>query len=231
MTDRSSFDAWRVLRIVSEFVNGFETMTDIGPSVSIFGSSQTKPGHPYYELATKVAEKIAEKGFAILTGGGPGIMEAANIGAQRAKGKSCGLVINLPSEVENQHIDPAYRLFFNYFFVRKVMFVRYAVAFIVLPGGYGTLDELFEAVTLIQTQKIRPFPIFLMGKEYWKGLVDWLRDVVVEKEKNLSAEHFAYITVTDDLDEVVNTIEKFSAAQGPIPSFELDKAVGHPGTT
>lgn len=220
------FDAWRVFRILSEFVNGFETMTDIGPSVSIFGSARVSKDHPYYQLGVDVARKIAEKGFAIITGGGPGIMEAANKGAQEAQGKSCGLSVNLPHEAENPHIDPKYRLYFRYFFVRKVMFIRYAMAFVVLPGGFGTLDELFEALTLIQTEKIRPFPIFVMGKSYWEGLFNWFKDTVI-KEKNLSPENFDLVTLTDDPDEVADKIEKhYRMIKPPAPTFDLEKTEG-----
>lgn len=151
-------DAWRVFRIISEFVDGFETMTNIGPSVSIFGSARLQPASPYYNMAIDVAQHISQRGFAVITGGGPGLMEAANRGAQAANGRSCGLAIDLPFEVEpNRYIDPKYRLQFRYFFVRKVMFIRYAQGYVFLPGGFGTMDELFEALTLIQTKKIHPF--------------------------------------------------------------------------
>lgn len=217
----SNLDAWRVFRIISEFVEGFETMTDIGPSVSFFGSARVQPDHPYYKLGTEVAKKIAKKGFAIITGGGPGIMEAANQGAQEAKGRSCGINIDLPFEAEsNPHIDSKYRLHFRYFFVRKVMFVRYAQAFVFLPGGFGTLDELFEALTLIQTKKIKVFPIFLMGSTYWKGLIDWMKGTIL-KEGNLSPEDFDLITITDDPDEVANAIEAHFKASDRAPTFDL----------
>lgn len=216
------FDAWRIFRILAEFVEGFETMTDIGPSVSIFGSARTQSDHPYYRLATEVAEKIAGKGFAIITGGGPGVMEAANLGAQKAKGRSCGININLPFEdSSNPYIDRKYLLNFHYFFVRKVMFIRYAQAYVFLPGGFGTLDELFEALNLIQTKRIRPFPIFLMGTSYWEGLIGWLKNTVLLKEKNLKEEDFALFKVTDNIDEVVNTIEAHFQTFGPSPTFDL----------
>ncbi len=202
-----SFDAWRVFRILAEFVDGFETMTSIGPSVSLFGSAQIKENDPYYNIASKLASKIAQKGFAIITGGGPGIMEAANEGAKMGGGPSCGLTIDLPyEEAPNPFIDNKYLLKFRYFFVRKVMFVRYAQAFVVLPGGFGTLDELFEALTLIRTQKIKPFPIYLVGKKYWSGLLDWLRDCVAA-HRNIAVEDLDLLTVTDDLDEIANGIE------------------------
>lgn len=216
------FDAWRVFRIISEFVDGFETMTDIGPSVSIFGSARVGVEHPYYQLGKQVAKKIAEKGFAIITGGGPGIMEAANHGAQDGHGKSCGINVNLPFETEsNMYIDPKYRLNFRYFFVRKVMFIRYAQAFVFLPGGFGTLDELFEALTLIQTNKIRKFPIFLIGVKYWEGLLGWLKEKALN-EQLLKNEDFDLVKITDDPDEVANLIEKHYKATGQTPTYDLE---------
>lgn len=203
-----SFDSWRIFRIISEFVDGFETMTFLGPSVAIFGSSNQNPiDTKYYELAERIAEKVTAKGFGIITGGGPGIMECANKGAQKSGGKSCGLCINIPSESRpNPYIDARYELNFRYFFIRKVMFVRYAQAFIVLPGGYGTLDELFEALTLIQTKKIKPFPIYLVGKEYWKGLIDWLKNTLVA-HRNIKASDLELFKICDDPDEIANGIE------------------------
>lgn len=201
-------DAWRVFRIISEFVDGFETMTNIGPSVSIFGSARLQPTNPYYNLAIDVAQHIAQRGFAVITGGGPGLMEAANRGAQAANGRSCGLAIDLPFEVEpNRYIDPKYRLQFRYFFVRKVMFIRYAQGYIFLPGGFGTMDELFEALTLIQTRKIHPFPIYLMGKEYWAGLLDWIKGKVLIDDC-IVAEDLNLLQITDDPEEVANGIER-----------------------
>lgn len=223
MHARLNYDSWRVFRILSEFVHGFEVMTDIGPSVSIFGSARVGSDHPYYALGVEVARRIALKGFGIITGGGPGIMEAANRGAQQAKGKSCGLLIHLPMEKEgNRYIDPDLRLVFRYFFVRKVMFVRYAQAFVALPGGYGTLDELFEALTLIQTEKIQPFPIILMGKSYWKGLIDWLKGTLLAGNY-LSPSDFERIVITDDIDEVIGVIEKHFQETGPQPTYDLAK--------
>ncbi len=201
-------DSWRVFRIVSEFVEGFETLTKLGPSVSIFGSARLKPSHHYYELAVEVAQRIAQHGFAVITGGGLGLMEAANKGAQMADGRSCGLAIDLPFEVEpNHYIDPKYRLEFRYFFVRKVMFIRYAQGYVFLPGGLGTMDELFEALTLIQTKKIRPFPIYLVGKNYWSGLIDWIKETVLAEEC-ISPEDLNLIQITDDPEEVANGIER-----------------------
>ena len=201
-------DAWRVFRIISEFVEGFESMTTIGPSVSIFGSARLKPTSSYYNLAIDVAQHISQRGFAIITGGGPGIMEAANRGAQSVDGPSCGLAVDLPFEAEpNRYIDPRYRLKFRYFFVRKVMFIRYAQGYVFLPGGFGTLDELFEALTLIQTKKIHSFPIYLMGASYWEGMLDWIKGTMMS-ENCVSPEDLNLIQITDDPEVVANGIER-----------------------
>lgn len=201
-------DSWRVFRIISEFVEGFETMTNLGPSVSIFGSARLSPDSPYYHLAVETAEHISKKGFAIITGGGPGIMEAANKGAQAASGPSCGLSIALPTEsCANSFIDSKYDLHFRYFFIRKVMFIRYAQGYVFLPGGFGTLDELFEALTLIQTKKIHYFPIYLMGKAYWTGIIEWLVNTALEKNC-ISQEDLKLIQITDNPEEVANGIER-----------------------
>ncbi len=207
--DPFTADSWRVFRIIAEFVDGFETMTHIGPSVSIFGSARLKPASIYYNLAIDIAQTLTKRGFAIITGGGPGIMEAANKGAQAAKGKSCGLAIDLPlEEAVNAFVDPKFNLHFRYFFVRKVMFIRYAQGYVFLPGGYGTCDELFEALTLIQTHKIHPFPIYLMGKEYWSGLMEWMEKTLLEANGCISPEDLKLIQVTDDPEEVANGIER-----------------------
>jgi uncharacterized protein (TIGR00730 family) len=214
-----SHDAWRVFRIISEFVDGFETMTDLGPSVSIFGSARLSIDSPYYQLAVNVAHHITLKGFAIITGGGPGIMEAANKGAQQAKGPSCGLVVNFPFESEpNPYIDPKYHLNFRYFFVRKVMFIRYAQGYVFLPGGYGTLDELFEALTLIQTRKITTFPIYLMGKNYWLEMLKWIEGTML-KEGCISKEDLELFQVTDDPEEVANGIERHYQRHRAVKNF------------
>ncbi|MCB1111459.1 MAG: TIGR00730 family Rossman fold protein [Chlamydiales bacterium] len=203
-----AIDSWKVFRIISEFVDGFETMTALGPSVSIFGSARLHEGSPEYELGKEVARCIAEKGFAVITGGGPGIMEAANKGAQQVKGSSCGLSVDLPFEDEpNAFIDPRYRLRFRYFFVRKVMFIRYAQGYVFLPGGFGTLDELFEALTLIQTKKIESFPIYLMGSSYWEGLIDWIKKTALE-HGCISEDDLHLITITDDPCKVAEGIER-----------------------
>ena len=194
---------------MAEFVDGFETMYSLGPSVAIFGSTNPDPISPkYYELAEKISQKIVEKNFGIITGGGPGIMQCANKGAQKGGGKSCGLCINLPNESKpNPYIDQQFELNFRYFFVRKVMFVRYAQAFVVLPGGFGTLDELFESLTLIQTEKIKFFPVYLVGKDYWKGMLDWLKNTVLA-HGNIKSEDLDLIRLSDDPDEIANGIEK-----------------------
>jgi len=202
-----AIDSWRIFRIISEFVDGFETMTALGPSVSIFGSAKLPPASPYYNMAIDVSEHIAKKGFAIITGGGPGLMEAANKGAQSVGGNSCGLSADLPFEPEaNAFIDRRYKLKFRYFFIRKVMFIRYAQGFVFLPGGFGTLDELFEALTLIQTEKINRFPIYLMGKTYWSGMIDWLKETVLSNGC-ISPKDLNLFKITDDPEEVAIGID------------------------
>ncbi len=200
----SSEDTWRMFRIMAEFVEGFETLGGVGPAVSFFGSARVKPEDPIYKQTQYLAKRCAEEGFGVITGGGPGVMEAANRGAQEGGGQSVGLNIELPFE---QHPNPyaKVQLGFRYFFVRKVMFVKYALAFIILPGGYGTLDEFFEAITLIQTKKIRPFPVFLVNSSYWRGLLSWLRDTMLE-HKMIDGEDLAIFHVRDDLDEVVREL-------------------------
>ncbi len=202
--------SWRIMKITSEFVQGFEKMNKIGPCVSIFGSARTKPDHKYYQLADDVAQRLVKEGFGVITGGGPGIMEGANKGAKAAGGASVGLNIDLPFEqAGNPYIDHDKLLNFNYFFVRKVMFVKYAMAFIFLPGGYGTLDELFEAVTLIQTLKIEKVPVILLGSEFWEGLLVWIKQVLLEQEGNISPKDLDLLEVTDSLDEMMQIISDF----------------------
>lgn len=194
-------DPWRVMRIQSEFVEGFDTLADLGPAIGVFGSARTRSDHPYYELGVEVGAKLVQAGFAVITGGGPGAMEAANKGALQAAGVSVGLGIELPFETGlNRWVDVGIN--FRYFFVRKTMFVKYAQGFVVLPGGLGTFDELFEALTLRQTGKITSFPVVLLGTSYWSGLVDWLREVAVA-EGTISANDLDLIVVTDDVDEAV----------------------------
>jgi uncharacterized protein (TIGR00730 family) len=205
---------------MAEFVDGFETMTSLGPAVAVFGSTNQNPINPkYYDLTVEIAKKISQKGFGIITGGGPGIMERANKGAQDVGGRSCGLCINLPNEAKpNPYIDSKYQLNFRYFFVRKVMFICYAQAFVVMPGGFGTLDELFEALTLIQTEKIKFFPVYLVGKEYWGGLLDWIRNTVLANN-NIKQVDFDLIHVTDDPDEIANGIEKYYRKTKSLENF------------
>lgn len=181
-------DSWAIFKIMGEFVDGFEKMSRIGPCVSIFGSARTKPDHKYYKLAESIARSIVEAGYGVITGGGPGIMEAGNKGAHLAGGTSVGLNIELPFEQhDNPFIDSDKSLDFDYFFVRKVMFVKYSQGFVVMPGGFGTLDEIFEAITLIQTNKIEKFPIIMVGTDFWKGMIDWIKSTVLEKFENVSA--------------------------------------------
>lgn len=205
-----SSDSWNIFKVMSEFVEGYETLAKIGPCVSIFGSARTKPGTKYYEMGVDIGKKLAEAGLGVITGGGPGIMEAGNKGAFDQKGASVGLNIDLPFEQEaNPFIDPDKLINFRFFFVRKVMFMKYAQGFIVLPGGFGTLDELFEALTLVQTQKTAQFPIILVGKEFWAGMLDWIVKVMLEQEKNISPEDMYLFKVVDTADEAVNEIFEF----------------------
>jgi len=205
--DFTKEDPWRVFRIMAEFVEGIEDLSKIGPAVTFFGSARLKPSNKYYKLADEAAYRLAKEGYAIMTGGGPGIMEAANKGAMRAKGESIGLNIFLPLEQKpNRFIKTL--LDFRYFFIRKVMFVKYAKAFVIFPGGYGTFDELTESINLIQTQRIRQFPVILFGKEYWKGLRDWLEKTVL-KNGCIDKSDLKIFTVTDSIKEVVSIIKKF----------------------
>ncbi|TVZ51452.1 TIGR00730 family Rossman fold protein [Dokdonia sp. Hel_I_53] len=203
-------DSWAIFKIMGEFVNGFEKMSRIGPCVSIFGSARTKPDNKYYQLSVEVAEKIAENGYGVITGGGPGIMEAGNRGAHLAGGTSVGLNIDLPFEQhDNPYIDSDKSLDFDYFFVRKVMFVKYSQGFVVMPGGFGTLDELFEAITLIQTHKIQKFPIILVGTEFWSGLMEWVKTTLLDSFANISAKDIDLIHLVDTSDEVIEVLNNF----------------------
>jgi uncharacterized protein (TIGR00730 family) len=213
-------DSWAIFKIMSEFVNGYESMGRIGPCVSIFGSARTKPDNKYYLLAEKIAYKISQAGYGVITGGGPGIMEAGNKGAHLGNGTSVGLNIELPFEQHyNPYIDKDKNLNFDYFFVRKVMFVKYSQGFVVMPGGFGTLDELFEAVTLIQTKKIGKFPIILVGREFWSGLLDWIKAVIIEKENNANPEDMNLIKVVDTEDEVLEVLDTFYKKYNLSPNF------------
>jgi len=212
-------DSWALFKIMGEFVNGFERMSQIGPCVSIFGSARTKENANYYKLATSIAKSIAEAGYGVITGGGPGIMEAGNKGANLAGGTSVGLNIDLPFEQhDNPYIDSDKSLDFDYFFVRKVMFVKYSQGFVVMPGGFGTLDELFEAITLIQTNKIEKFPIILVGTDFWEGLLDWIKNTMLEA-KNISPEDLDLIHLVDTEVEVVEIIDAFYKRRSLSPNF------------
>lgn len=213
-------DSWATFKIMAEFVEGFEKMSKIGPCVSIFGSARTKPDHPYYLLSEEIARKLVQAGFGVITGGGPGIMEAGNKGAFEAGGKSVGLGIELPFEqFFNKYVDRDKNINFDYFFVRKVMFVKYAQGFIAMPGGFGTLDELFESLTLIQTHKVAQFPVVLVGTEFWGGLIDWIKTVMLEKEKNISPDDMFLFKLVDTADDAVNYILDYYAEMSIKPNF------------
>jgi len=213
-------DSWKVFKILSEFVEGFEKMARIGPCVSIFGSARTQPDNKYFQLSEDIAFKLTQRGFGVITGGGPGIMEAANMGAKKGNGKSVGINITLPFEQEsNIFIDSDKLITFDHFFVRKVMFMKYAQGFVVLPGGFGTFDELFEAITLIQTEKIGKFPIILVGSSFWEGLIKWIKEVVLEQENNVSHKDFDHFQIADEPDEVVDMIDKFYSKYMLSPNF------------
>jgi uncharacterized protein (TIGR00730 family) len=215
-----SNDSWAIFKIMSEFVNGYESMGRIGPCVSIFGSARTNPDNKYYILAEEVAFKISKAGYGVITGGGPGIMEAGNKGAHLGGGISVGLNIELPFEQHyNPYIDKDKNLNFDYFFVRKVMFVKYSQGFVVMPGGFGTLDELFEALTLIQTKKIAKFPIILVGSSYWNGLLSWIKSTLIDEERNANKEDMNLIKVVDTADEVVDALNNFYKKYNLSPNF------------
>jgi hypothetical protein len=215
-----SADSWAIFKVMAEFVNGFEKLAQIGPCVSIFGSARTKPENPYYKMAEEIAAKLVRHGYGVISGGGPGIMEAANKGAFEQGGKSVGLNIRLPFEqFNNPYIDSDKLITFDYFFVRKVMFVKYAQGFIVMPGGMGTLDELFEAITLVQTQKISRFPIVLVGRAYWQGLLNWIEEVMLGQEGNISPEDLKLINIVDTPTEAVKVIDDFYSKYLLSPNF------------
>lgn len=218
--DIKSNDSWSIFKIMSEFVDAYDRMAKIGPCVSIFGSARTQEENPYYQESVALAEKLALRGYGIISGGGPGIMEAANKGAQQGKGASVGLNIDLPFEQNhNPYIDPQHNLEFDYFFVRKVIFVKYSQAFVIMPGGFGTLDEFFEAMTLIQTKKIRRRPVVLFGSDYWKGLLSWVEETMLKKEHNISAEDLNLFAVVDTVDDAVQHIENFFENHPYSPNF------------
>jgi len=212
-------DSWVIFKVMAEMVEGFEKLAKIGPCVSIFGSARTKPDQPYYQMAEDIAAKLVRHGYGVVTGGGPGIMEAGNKGAKSENGKSVGLGIELPFEQGNNiYIDPDKLISFDYFFVRKVMFVKYSQGFIVMPGGFGTLDELFEAITLIQTNKIGRFPIVLVGKDYWGGLMDWVKTTMLSFG-NISEKDLDLINLVETPTEAVNVIDEFYSKYLLTPNF------------
>ncbi len=213
-------DSWAIFKIMAEFVEGYERLSKIGPCVSIFGSARFKDDNPWYGLACEIGEKLAKKGYGIISGGGPGIMEAANKGAKAGGAASVGLNIELPFEQHNNpYIDRDKSIDFDYFFVRKVMFVKYSQGFVVMPGGFGTLDEFFEAITLIQTQKIAPFPVVLVGKKYWGGLVDWIRTTLIAEHATVSPNDIDLFRVVDTADEAVAAIDDFYSKYLLKPNF------------
>lgn len=219
-TQLKAESSWVIFRVMAELVEGFESLNQIGPCVSIFGSARTKPNNKYYKYAVEMAQKLTTHGYGIITGGGPGIMEAANKGAQLGGGKSVGLNISLPFEQKyNKYIDQDKLIQFNYFFVRKVMFVKFAQAFIVMPGGFGTMDEFFEAITLIQTEKITHFPVILFGSSYWNGLIKWIKDTMYHTEENVSKKDLELIQIVDSVDDTVKIIDKFYAEGILSPNF------------
>ena len=212
-------DSWALFKIMGEFVSGFEKLSSIGPCISIFGSARTHVDHPTYLLTVEIAKGISEMGYGIISGGGPGIMEAANKGAQEANGVSVGLNIELPFEQKsNPYIDQDKLIDFQYFFVRKVMFVKYAQGFVVMPGGFGTLDELFEAFTLLQTSKVNKFPIILVGRKFWEGLINWIKDKLL-RENNISSEDLELFEVVDTKDEVMDCLNRFYIKDNFKPNF------------
>ena len=213
-------DSWAIFKIMGEFVKGYEKLSQIGPCVSVFGSARTKPDQKYYKLTERIAQKIVDHGYGVITGGGPGIMEAGNKGAHLAGGTSVGLNIELPFEQhDNPYIDHDKSLDFDYFFVRKVMFVKYSQGFVVMPGGFGTLDELFEAITLIQTNKIDKFPIILVGTEYWGGLIEWIRTTLLDGFQNISDGDIDLVQVVDTEDEVIAILDDFYDEYNLSPNF------------
>ena len=213
-------DSWSIFKIMGEFVEGYEKLSAIGPCISIFGSARTIPEDKYYKLAEEIAAEIVDRGYGVITGGGPGIMEAANKGANKKNGKSVGLCIKLPFEdTNNKFIDKDKELNFDYFFVRKVMFVRYAQGFVVMPGGFGTLDEVFEAITLIQTNKVEKFPIILVGSEFWSGMLDWIKETLLKENNNISSKDLELIKIADTKEDVMDILEEFHNNYEFSPNF------------
>lgn len=219
-TETRAHSSWQIFKIMSEFVDGFDTLNKIGPCISIFGSARTRPGNPYYELTVEVAKSLAEQGFGIITGGGPGTMEAANKGAQLAGGRSVGLNIELPHEQHsNPYIDMDKSINFGYFFVRKVMFTKYAQGFVMMPGGFGTMDEFTEVATLIQTKKMNETPMVLVGKDYWSGLLKWMKEVMCEEQHNIAPDDLNLLQLFDSPEEVVSYFNEFYTRNPLRPNF------------
>lgn len=219
-SESKAHSSWQIFKIMAEFVDGFEALAKIGPCISIFGSARTQPGDRYYELTTDVAKGLAEEGFGIISGGGPGVMEAANKGAQLGGGKSVGLNIELPFEQEaNQYIDRDANLHFDYFFVRKTLFTKYSQGFVMMPGGFGTMDEFFEVATLIQTGKMLQVPLILVSSDYWGGLVNWLKDTMLQKEKYISPEDLDLLKIADTPEQVVEHVLHFYTKHPLQPNF------------
>jgi len=218
--DIKAADSWQIFKIMSEFVEGFEKMSRIGPCVSVFGSARTSIENPYYKLAEEISFKLTREGYGVITGGGPGIMEAANKGAKAGGGKSVGLNIDLPFEQSsNPFIDNDKNINFDYFFVRKTMFLKYSQGFIAMPGGFGTLDELFEAITLVQTNKVAHFPIILVGKKYWEGLLNWIKETMLYEEHNISEKDLNLFKIVETADEAVAIINEFYSKYLLKPNF------------
>jgi uncharacterized protein (TIGR00730 family) len=219
-SESEAHSSWQLFKIMAEFVDGFEAMAKIGPCISIFGSARTEPGNPYYNLAVEIARQLSEEGFGIISGGGPGIMEAANKGARMAGGKSVGLNISLPFEqMPNNYIDRDKSLNFQYFFVRKTIFTKYSQGFIMMPGGFGTMDEIFEIITLVQTGKTGRIPMVLVGKKYWQGLVDWIKNTMLAEEHNISPADLDLFTLVDTPEEAVEYILDFYRNHKLEPNF------------
>lgn len=213
-------DSWAIFKIMAEFVEGYEKMAKIGPSISVFGSARTSEDNKYYQIGVEISRLLAEAGYGVITGGGPGIMEAGNKGAQLGGGKSIGLNIELPFEqFHNKYIDDDSNLRFDYFFVRKVVFVKYSQGFVILPGGFGTMDELFEALTLIQTNKINKRPVVLIGSEYWTGLMDWITNVMLKTENNIAEKDLNLFKIVDTAQDAYNYIDEFYKTHELTPNF------------
>lgn len=213
-------DSWAIFKIMAEFVEGYEKMAKIGPCISVFGSARTSENNHYYQIGVEISQRLAEAGYGVITGGGPGIMEAGNKGAQLGGGKSVGLNIDLPFEqFHNKYIDDESNLKFDYFFVRKVVFVKYSQGFVILPGGFGTMDELFEALTLIQTNKINKRPVVLIGSEYWTGLIEWIKNVMLKQENNISEKDLNLFRIVDTAEDAYNYIEDFYKTHELTPNF------------